>query len=215
MKNIKCIIFDCDGVLVDSEAIGNRVLLNMASEHGLEMSLEDAYKNFNGRSLKDCFQQIELAINSTLPDDFETTYRKKSFEAFKIHLKPVEGVIEFIDNLKIPYCVASSGPIEKINLNLKTTGLLEKFENKIFSSYQIKSWKPEPEIFLYAAQEMGFTVEDCIVIEDSKAGIMAAVKGGFKVFGLANHTNPKELENEGAIVFQSFHELASLLEMNN
>lgn len=83
MKNIKCIIFDCDGVLVDSEAIGNRVLLNMASEHGLEMSLEDAYKNFNGRSLKDCFQQIEQAINSTLPDDFETTYRKKSFEAFK------------------------------------------------------------------------------------------------------------------------------------
>lgn len=215
MKNIKCIIFDCDGVLVDSEAIGNRVLLNMASEHGLEMSLEDAYKNFNGRSLKDCFQQIEQAIKNPLPEDFEIEYRKKSFEAFQIHLKPVEGVIEFINNLKIPYCVASSGPLEKINLNLKTTGLLEKFENKIFSSYQIKSWKPEPEIFLYAAQKMGFAVEECIVIEDSKAGIMAAVKGGFKVFGLANHTNPKELENEGAIVFQSFHELASLLEMNN
>ena len=211
MKDIKCIIFDCDGVLVDSEVIGNQVLLSMASEFGLEMNLEDAYKHFNGRSLQDCFLQIEKIINQKLPVNFESEYRKKSFEAFKNELLPVEGVKQFIDNLTIPFCVASSGPVEKIVLNLTTVGLIDKFENKIFSAYQINSWKPEPDLFLYAAKEMGFTIDECMVIEDSRAGVIAAKKGGFKVYGLANKHNEQELREEGAIVFYSFKELENIL----
>jgi HAD superfamily hydrolase (TIGR01509 family) len=215
MTNIKCILFDCDGVLVDSEAIGNQVLLNMAAKYGLKISLNEAYKKFNGRSLKDCFQQIEQLINQPLPENFEIAYRKKSFEAFASQIKPVKGVLKFLNSLTIPYCVASSGPVEKIKLTLKTAGLIDKFENKIFSSYQINSWKPDPGIFLHAAQEMGFSVNECIVIEDSIAGIIAAKRGGFKVFGIANETNSKELENEGAIIFYTFEELATLLKMEN
>jgi HAD superfamily hydrolase (TIGR01509 family) len=215
MTNIKCILFDCDGVLVDSEAIGNQVLLNMAAKYGLKISLNEAYKKFNGRSLKDCFQQIEQLINQPLPENFEIAYRKKSFEAFATQIKPVKGVLKFLNSLTIPYCVASSGPVEKIKLTLKTAGLIDKFENKIFSSYQINSWKPDPGIFLHAAQEMGFSVNECIVIEDSIAGIIAAKRGGFKVFGIANETNSKELENEGAIIFYTFEELATLLKMEN
>jgi HAD superfamily hydrolase (TIGR01509 family) len=215
MTNIKCILFDCDGVLVDSEAIGNQVLLNMAAKYGLKISLNEAYKKFNGRSLKDCFQQIEQLINQPLPENFEIAYRKKSFEAFATQIKPVKGVLKFLNSLTIPYCVASSGPVEKIQLTLKTAGLIDKFENKIFSSYQINSWKPDPGIFLHAAQEMGFSVNECIVIEDSIAGIIAAKRGGFKVFGIANETNSKELENEGAIIFYTFEELATLLKMAN
>jgi HAD superfamily hydrolase (TIGR01509 family) len=215
MTNIKCILFDCDGVLVDSEAIGNQVLLNMAAKYGLKISLNEAYKKFNGRSLKDCFQQIEQLINQPLPENFEIAYRKKSFEAFATQIKPVKGVLKFLNSLTIPYCVASSGPVEKIKLTLKTAGLIDKFENKIFSSYQINSWKPDPGIFLHTAQEMGFSVNECIVIEDSIAGIIAAKRGGFKVFGIANETNSKELENEGAIIFYTFEELATLLKMEN
>jgi HAD superfamily hydrolase (TIGR01509 family) len=215
MTNIKCILFDCDGVLVDSEAIGNQILLNMAAKYGLKISLNEAYKKFNGRSLKDCFQQIEQLINQPLPENFEIAYRKKSFEAFATQIKPVKGVLKFLNSLTIPYCVASSGPVEKIQLTLKTAGLIDKFENKIFSSYQINSWKPDPGIFLHAAQEMGFSVNECIVIEDSIAGIIAAKRGGFKVFGIANETNSKELENEGAIIFYTFEELATLLKMAN
>jgi HAD superfamily hydrolase (TIGR01509 family) len=215
MTNIKCILFDCDGVLVDSEAIGNQVLLNMAAKYGLKISLNEAYKKFNGRSLKDCFQQIEQLINQPLPENFEIAYRKKSFEAFATQIKPVKGVLKFLNSLTIPYCVASSGPVEKIKLTLKTSGLIDKFENKIFSSYQINSWKPDPGIFLHTAQEMGFSVNECIVIEDSIAGIIAAKRGGFKVFGIANETNSKELENEGAIIFYTFEELATLLKMAN
>jgi HAD superfamily hydrolase (TIGR01509 family) len=187
----------------------------MAAKYGLKISLNEAYKKFNGRSLKDCFQQIEQLINQPLPENFEIAYRKKSFEAFATQIKPVKGVLKFLNSLTIPYCVASSGPVEKIKLTLKTAGLIDKFENKIFSSYQINSWKPDPGIFLHTAQEMGFSVNECIVIEDSIAGIIAAKRGGFKVFCIANQTNSKELENEGAIIFYTFEELATLLKMAN
>lgn len=208
---VKCIIFDCDGVLVDTEKIGNGILLLMAAEHGFEMEIEDAYRNFNGRNLKDCFLHVEDSIGKKLPVTFESEYRERSYEAFKTQVKPMEGIVEFIDKLKIPYCVASSGPVEKIRLNLEVAGLLDKFEGKIFSSYQIKNWKPEPGIFLFAAKEMGFEVKDCIVVEDSKAGVKAGISGGFKVYGFANGYNNEDLENEGAILFHTYEELSRLL----
>jgi beta-phosphoglucomutase-like phosphatase (HAD superfamily) len=102
-------------------------------------------------------------------------------------------------------------PLKKIKLNLEVAGLLDKFEGKIFSSYQIKSWKPEPGIFLFAAKEMGFDVKDCIVLEDSKAGVKAGISGGFKVYGFANGYNNEDLENEGAILFDTYEELSGLL----
>jgi HAD superfamily hydrolase (TIGR01509 family) len=210
---VKSIIFDCDGVLVDTEKIGNEILLSMAADHGFEMKIEDAYSNFNGRNLKDCFLHVENSIGKKLPDNFESEYRERSFEAFKTQVKPMEGVVEFINKLKIPYCVASSGPVEKIRLNLEVSGLLDKFEGKIFSSYQIKSWKPEPGIFLYAAQQMGFEVKDSIVVEDSKAGVKAGINGGFKVFGFANGYNNADLEQEGATLFKSYEELSGVLQL--
>jgi len=210
---VKCIIFDCDGVLVDTEKIGNGVLLSMAAEHGFEMKLEDAYRDFNGRNLKECFIHIENAIAKKLPDNFESEYRERSFEAFKTQVKPMEGIVEFLNKLKIPYCVASSGPVDKIRLNLEVAGLLDRFENKIFSSYEINSWKPDPGIFLHAAKEMGFAVKDCIVIEDSKAGVMAGISGGFKVYGFANGYNNEDLEKEGAELFSNYEELNFLFQV--
>lgn len=208
---VKCIIFDCDGVLVDTEKIGNGILLEMAQEYGFKMELEDAYRNFNGRNLKDCFKHIEEAIEQKLPETFETEYREKSFEAFKSQVRPMEGVVAFINELKIPYCVASSGPMDKIRLNLEVAGLLDKFEGRMFSSYLINSWKPEPGIFLHAAKEMGFDVKDCIVLEDSKAGVKAGISGGFKVYGFANGFNNEDLKEEGAELFTSYEELKELL----
>ncbi|HEY1196067.1 HAD family hydrolase [Flavobacterium sp.] len=212
-KMVKCIIFDCDGVLVDTEKIGNGVLLQMASEHGFKMEIEDAYHYFNGVSLKNCFLQIEAAIGQKLPDDFEENYRERSFEAFKKEAKPMDGIFDFLNKLTIPYCTASSGPLEKIRLNLGLASLLDKFEGRIFSSYVIKSWKPDPEIFLHAAKEMGFEVKDCIVIEDSVAGVRAGLKGGFKVYGFANGFNNADLEQEGAELFNSYEELSKKLDL--
>ena len=209
--SLKCVIFDCDGVLVDSEMIGSRVLLSMSREHGLEISLEEWVKKFKGLSLSECFSQIEKAIKKKLPERFEQEYRRQSFEAFKKEIRPVEGVREFIESLNVPFCVASSGPQAKIRLNLTATGLIDLFENKIFSCYDIHSWKPEPDIYLHAASKMGFKVEECIVIEDSKPGVIAAKSGGFRVYGYAHEGNAQELESEGAIVFDSYTTLTNLL----
>ena len=211
MKNVKCIIFDCDGILVDSETIANQVLLSMSAPFGLKMTMEEAVKNFNGRRLKNIFEQIEKLTDKKLPDRFETDFRKQTFEAFKTDLKAVKGVRKFIENLSVPYCVASSGPVEKITFNLTTTGLIQNFENRIFSSYEINSWKPDPEIFIHACNQMGFKKEECIVIEDSVAGVIAGVKGGFKVFALANENNAQDLLDEGATVFYNYEELEGIL----
>ena len=211
MKTVKCIIFDCDGILVDSETIANQVLLSMSASFGLKMTIEESIKNFNGSRLQKIFEKIEELTDKKLPDSFETDFRKQTFEAFKTDLKPVKGVKEFIEKLTVPYCVASSGPVEKITLNLTITGLLEKFENRIFSSYDINSWKPDPEIFLHACKQMGFEKEECIVIEDSVAGVIAAVTGGFKVFALANENNAQDLLDEGATVFYNYEELETIL----
>lgn len=213
ISEIKCIIFDCDGVLVDSEEIGNTILISMLNEFELKMTLEEAFNNFSGRSLQDCKLQIEKRINRKLPPDFENEFRNQCREAFRTQLKPVKGVKKFIDKLTISYCVASSGPVDKIKSNLKITGLSEKFKNNIFSSYQINSWKPDPEIFLYASREMGFLPDECIVIEDSVAGVISAVKGGFDVYGFANENNSGALKNEGATVFYSFDELENMLNL--
>ena len=211
MKNVKCIIFDCDGILVDSETIANQVLLSMSAPFGLRMTMEEAVKNFNGRRLKNIFEQIEKLTNKKLPDSFEADFRKQTFEAFKTDLKAVKGVRRFIENLSVPYCVASSGPVEKITLNLTTTRLIQNFENRIFSSYEINSWKPDPDIFIHACNQMGFKKEECIVIEDSVAGVIAGVKGGFKVFALANENNAQDLLDEGATVFYNYEELEGIL----
>ena len=99
-----------------------------------------------------------------------------------------------MQKIKVPFCVASSGPVEKIRLNLTTANLIDKFEGRIFSSYDIGSWKPEPGIFLHAAKTMGYSPEECLVIEDSIAGIKAAVAGGFKVYALGNEKKKESFD---------------------
>lgn len=211
MKKAACIIFDCDGVLVDSEIIGIRVLTDMSKAYGLAMQLPDAVKLFRGLSLKAAFDTIESLTHTKLPDHFEQAYRQQTYAAFKTELQPVDGIIDFIGTLRIPFCVASSGPVEKIRLNLSLVGLLKQFEQHIFSSFEINSWKPDPGIFLHAAATMGYTPDECIVIEDSPSGVKAAIAGGFKVFGLADEHTAHELAAAGAIVFRRFDQLNKIL----
>ena len=209
----KCLIFDCDGVLVDSESISNGVMIKMANSIGAKIELDYANKYFSGKSLKSIFLEIENITDKKLPDSFESEYRTKTFDSFKNDLKAIKGVKKILNLIKVPYCVASSGPREKIELNLTTTGLIDNFKNNIFSSYEIDSWKPEPQIFLHSAKMMGFKAGDCAVIEDSIAGVIAGKKGGFDVFGYANGNNDQELIDAGAKVFYSMDELAELLNL--
>ncbi|MEM6517481.1 MAG: HAD-IA family hydrolase [Bacteroidota bacterium] len=212
MSKYKCVIFDCDGVLVDSEAIGNQVLVNLANELGANINLDYAYQNFKGVSLYNCMSQIQELISENLPKGFEKQYRKQSYENFRNYIKPINGVKEVIENLNIPFCVASSGPESKIKLNLEFTGLLPYFENNIFSCYAIQKWKPDAAIFLWACETMGFQPNECVVIEDSLAGVKAGKAGCFDVFGYAEHDFNNELAGLADLVFTDMRQLPRLLE---
>lgn len=208
----KCIIFDCDGVLVDSEEISIGTLVNMGKSHGANIEVAEAHQLFLGKSLEFCFEYIADLANKKLPADFEEEFRIRTFEAFQKHLKPIKGIHELLAKIKVPIAVASNGPKDKIRLNLTTTQLIDKFEGALFSAYDINSWKPNPELYWHAAKTMGFEVKDCVVIEDSPAGVQAAISGGFDVFGFTNHANLTALQQMNIPLFDDMENLDLLLQ---
>ncbi|HWV70460.1 MAG TPA: HAD-IA family hydrolase [Pseudosphingobacterium sp.] len=212
MQNIECIIFDCDGVLVDTETIMISVLLEMAAIPGTKIDIKEAVKLFSGRQILETIKMLEDMRGTPFPENFEQHFRQRAYDEFKRKVKPIDGVLDLLQTISVPYCVASSGPREKIELNLQLTGILPFFDAaRIFSSYEIGSWKPDPGIFLHAAKAMSFLPSQCIVIEDSLAGVEAGVRGGFRVFALANDHNKEELGEKGAVVFNKMSELPQLL----
>ncbi len=212
MNQVKSVIFDCDGVLVDTERAMISVLLEMTREFGVDMELDDAVKAFSGRQILETIEVLQTRAGRIFPPDFEEDFRVRAYNRFRQGIEPVPGIQKLLDGLKVPYCVASSGPREKILLNLKLAGLLGYFpEHHIFSSYDINSWKPDPGIFLHAADVMGFHPQATAVIEDSIAGVEAAVKGGFRVFAISHEENRHELAERGATTFGQMRELPELL----
>ncbi|MFT5709053.1 MAG: HAD superfamily hydrolase (TIGR01509 family) [Oceanospirillaceae bacterium] len=177
---IKCIIFDCDGTLVDSEYLCNLGLEIKLKDYGIESSAIEMMERFRGGQLASILQTIESEHRITLKDNFVSSYRALVDELFESELAPCEGVATALAELELPKCVASSGPLEKINKALSVSGLLEHFNGRIFSSYEIDSWKPDPGIFLHAAKEMGFHPNECAVVEDSPIGILAADAAGMR-----------------------------------
>lgn len=211
MSKYKCIIFDCDGVLIDSEPIAIGTLVDMANHLGANINLKDALVNFKGKSLNACLSFISKRIDAPIPVNFEQDYRINTFEAFRNNIKPIKGIKEVVKNLTIPFCVASSGPENKIRLNLDITGLLPYFEGNIFSCYALQKWKPEPDIFLWAAKTMGFKPTECLVVEDSVSGVKAALAGGFDVFAYTAHDYKNELEGLATNTFSSMEQLKTII----
>lgn len=211
MSKYKCIIFDCDGVLVDSEPLSNQVMVDIANALGANINLDYAYTHFKGNSFKACACKISELIQKDVPDNLEADYRARSYQKFKEEIKPIEGIETLLQDLKVPYGVASSGPEDKIKLNLELTGLLPYFIDSIFSCYTINKWKPNPAVFLWAAKTMGFSPHECLVIEDSLIGVQAALDGGFDVFGFTAHDYKDELPKKATKTFSSMLALRELL----
>lgn len=208
----KCVIFDCDGVLVDSESIGAAVWVEMAKEIGVLISFENAFDEFTGKSFNSILSYLSDRAKTKIPHDFEKQYREKTYAAFKANLLPIEGIHEVLKNLHLPYCVASSGPREKIKLNLTKVDLIEFFsDDRIFSCYEINKWKPDPAIYTHAANQMGFVPEDCLVIEDSTYGVQAAIGGGFDVLIYANENKRKKFNLKDQSFFSKMSDLNKIL----
>ena len=205
--NIACVIFDLDGTLVDSEGLCNQAFLDLLPE--LSFSLEDMVSRYRGKKLAPILADIEQRIGRKLPTGFEESYRERVAELFDTNLLPMPHVAEMLLSVKHPICVASSGPPEKIRKALTVSSLSHFFGEKVFSSYEIGSWKPDPGLFLHAAKVMGYPPERCAVIEDSLPGIQAAVSAGMKSFLYAPVENM--ISGHDSVVFKSMRELPHLL----
>jgi HAD superfamily hydrolase (TIGR01509 family) len=178
------IIFDCDGVLVDSERLGNEVLVECIQPFGIHLTVEQAMARFCGIRMADCVAELERLRGAPLPDSFVSQFRERTAAVFADRLKAVDGALDLLRGLTVPYCVASSGPREKIELSLAITGLHPYLRDRIYSAYEVGHWKPHPGLFLHAAQAMGAAPHKCAVVEDSLPGIQAGLAAGMAVFAL-------------------------------
>ena len=207
------VIFDCDGVLVDSELPANRTFRLMLAEQGLELSLAETVGLLKGLSLPACGALLKERFGLVLPDDFFERLQQRTYQAFQDELNAVPGVQDAVEGLALPFCVASSGAIEKMHFTLGLTGLLELFRDRMFSAEQVARGKPFPDLFLHAAAQMGHSPDACVVIEDSLPGVKAAQAAGMTVLGFAGTelADADELATAGATVFSDMRDLATLL----
>ncbi|MBU6420771.1 MAG: HAD family hydrolase [Gammaproteobacteria bacterium] len=206
------VIFDCDGVLVDSERITNTVLAGMLNELGLSVSLNDMFEHFMGKSMPQCLELITTMLGKSPPSNFEERYRERSRVALETGLLPVPGVAEMLNELKLPCCVASGGSHDKMRTTLGITGLLHRFQGRLYSVTEVTCGKPAPDVFLYAAAQCGVKPGACAVVEDTPTGVQAGVAAGMTVFGYSGLIGAKQLRSAGAhYVFKHMRELNSLL----
>jgi HAD superfamily hydrolase (TIGR01509 family) len=179
------LIFDCDGVLVDSELLANAALAELMSTLGHPMTTEQAVKIFTGLRLRDVLSSAEALLSFPIPADLGASAGQRLLERFRRELKPVKGVVEALGLLPYPRCVASSSTRDRLNLSLEVTGLAELFGDSVFSSDQVERGKPAPDLYLFAARSFDMIPADCIVIEDTMLGIRAAIEAGMKTIGFA------------------------------
>lgn len=211
MSRPDLIIFDCDGVLVDSEPIANRIFSEMLTEAGLPIGYEETVRTFMGRSMPVCVQIASELLGRPLPDGFVEELRRRTTEAFRRELRPVPGVEAALDAIRAPVCVASSGEHAKIRTTLGITGLLGRFDGRIFSAADVARPKPCPDLFLHAAASLGVPPERCVVVEDTALGATAGTAAGMRVLGYAGMSDPAALAAAGAEVFRDMAELPRLL----
>ena len=183
-RRIDAVLFDCDGVLVDSERVAVECIVEFAARFGARFELEEALQRFTGARMADNLRDIEARGKCKLPDDFEDNLRTHMAAEFETRIEPMDGAAALVEALDVPYCVVSNGPRSKMEVTLRVTGLLDHFAGRIVSAYEVGVWKPDPALFLHAARVLGTAPERCAVVEDSDYGIAAGVAAGMQVFAL-------------------------------
>ncbi|MCF3105788.1 HAD family hydrolase [Streptomyces roseoverticillatus] len=212
IKPIELVIFDCDGVLVDSERIAVRVQIALGAQLGWPLTEDEVIARFVGRSNA----SIHELLSARLGEETATIWQEQSEhlhrEAVDAGLTPVDGLPEALDAITLPTCIASSGSHAKMRHTLGRTGLYERFVGRIFSATEVARGKPAPDLFLHAARQMGVDPAACVVVEDSRPGVQAARAAGMRAFGYAGGLTPAEqLEGPGTVVFHDMRKLPGLI----
>lgn len=194
------VIFDNDGVLVDSEPIANQVLADLLTGYGWPTTFDDSVNAYLGGTLQHVRDLVEPRLGRALPAEFEDQYHERLFARLGAELTAVPGVREALDALTLPYCVASSGAHPRIERTLRTVGLYDRFAGNIYSADDVERGKPFPDLFLYAARRQGVPPERCVVIEDSPYGVEAGKAAGMTVIGYAGVTPPHRIADADVII---------------
>ena len=187
---IGAVIFDCDGTLVDSEPLAALVFAEALGELGVELSAEAALAAFRGRRMAACLEHAEGLLGRPLPPAFEPALRARTAALFETRLQVIEGAAALLERLHLPFCVASNAPRAKTELSLRLTGLRHFFGERVFSAYEVGSWKPDPGLFLHAAAALDCPPGRCLVVEDSEAGVTAGLAAGMRVVALLPAGSP-------------------------
>jgi HAD superfamily hydrolase (TIGR01509 family) len=207
------VIFDCDGVLVDSERISVRIDVEVLAQLGWPLSESEVIERFVGRSEEYMIGEIEAQLGRRLAPDWEEPFRHLYLAAFDAELEPVDGVVAALDAITAPTCVASSSSHERLRHTLGLTGLLDRFDGRIFSAEEVANGKPAPDLFLHAAETLGADPARCAVVEDSRYGVEAARAAGMRAFAYGGGVTPGDrLAGPGTVVFEDMRELPGLLE---
>lgn len=205
------VIFDCDGVLVDSERLAVRIESRLLTELGWPLTEADVMARFVGRSDSYMLGEIEQALGRKMPE-WQRLYEERLHAAFRSELTAVDGIEVALDAITHATCVASSGTHEKLQLTLGLTGLVDRFAGRIFSATEVAHGKPAPDLFLHAAARFGVSPERCVVVEDSQAGVQAARAAGMRSLGYAGGLTPASwLEGPGTTVFADMADLPGLV----
>jgi HAD superfamily hydrolase (TIGR01509 family) len=211
-RSLELVIFDCDGVLVDSERLAVRIDVRVLAELGWVLSEREVIERFVGRSHEFMVAEIEAHLGRRLAPDWEDPFQRLYREAFAAELTPVAGVVEALDAITLATCVASSGSHEKMRYTLGLTGLWDRFAGRIFSASEVARGKPAPDLFLHAARAMGVDPGACAVVEDSRYGVEAARAAGMLALGFAGGlTAAEHLQGPGTLVFSDMRALPRLL----
>jgi HAD superfamily hydrolase (TIGR01509 family) len=217
IERVELVIFDCDGVLVDSEVISCRAHAETLTRHGYPITSEQVLTRFLGVSDREARQAIETELGRKLPDDFEAQMKQAALQRYADDLQSIPYVGEAVAAISLPKCVASSGTPEKIRHGLTCARIYDLLAPNIFSATQVKRGKPAPDLFLYAAEQMQASPERCVVIEDSIPGVTGALAAGMTVLGFhgGSHCRPgyaETLRAAGAIMtFDDMRQLPGLI----
>ena len=212
-RRFDLVIFDCDGVVVDSERVVHEVFGKFVRSLGADLSPDEMNERFLGRTLTDCLAIVEKLTGKRAPPDALDRYRAERDRTLRERVQPVDGIRAVLEGLTTPYCIASSGDYAKMRATLGATGLLPLFEGRLFSATEVARGKPAPDVFLLAASRMGVEPARTAVIEDSVNGVLAARAAGMTVYGFAGLIAAERLAAAGAhALFYGMRELPELLE---
>ncbi len=207
---VNAVLFDCDGVLVDSEPMSKRLMVDMLIEMGISSEVEQLLESFYGQRMSDCLRTVEDWLGHALPASFLDEFRAREYPMLAQRVTAIPGIHTALTALSVPVAVASNGPLDKIRTTLTATGLLARFGEHIYSAYQIGRFKPDPALYLHAADQLQVDPATCVVVEDSVFGARAGIAAGMRVLGFGE--NLADLEAVGAIGLSDMSRLPRVIE---